>query len=73
MYWFRAKRYGLGWVPSCWQGWTVLALFVALVGAGPIFLPPNNFAAFLAYVALLSVLFIVVCWLKGEPLRWGGE
>ena len=72
MYWFRAKRYGWGWGwPSSWQGWIVLAAFIALLGAGAILLPPGkNLGAFLAYVALLSALLIVICWLKGEPPRW---
>src|SRR6266478_1870957 len=56
MYWFRAKRYGWGWGwPSSWQGWIVLAAFVALLGAGAIVLPPGgNLGAFLAYVLLLA-------------------
>jgi len=72
MYWFRAKRYGWGWGwPSSWQGWAVLAVFIALLGAGAILLPPDkNIATFLGYVALLSALLIVICWLKGEPPRW---
>jgi hypothetical protein len=72
MYWFRAKRYGWGWGwPSSWQGWAVLAVFIALLGAGAILLAPDkNIAAFLGYVALLSALLIVICWLKGELPRW---
>ena len=72
MYWFRAKRYGWGWGwPSSWQGWVVLAAFIALLGTGAILLPPaGNLGAFLGYVALLSALLIVICWLKGEPPRW---
>ena len=72
MYWFRAKRYGWGWGwPSSWQGWVVLAAFIALLGTGGILLPPaSNLGAFLGYVALLSALLIVICWLKGEPPRW---
>ncbi len=34
-YWFSAKRYGWGWgIPSSWQGWLVLAAFVALLVVG---------------------------------------
>jgi hypothetical protein len=31
-YWFRAKRYGWGWgLPAKWQGWLILAVYVALI------------------------------------------
>jgi hypothetical protein len=71
-YWFPAKRYGWGWgIPSTWQGWLVLAVFVALLVAGSFVFPPRaNLIAYLAYVIVLSVLLTGVCWLKGEPPRW---
>jgi hypothetical protein len=41
-YWFPAKRYGWGWgIPSSWQGWLVLTVFVALVVVGSFLFPPN--------------------------------
>lgn len=41
-YWFPAKRYGWGWgFPVTWQGWAVLAAFVALFGAGLLAFPPG--------------------------------
>ena len=71
-YWFPAKRYGWGWsIPQTWQGWVVLAVFTALLIAGTIVLTPaRQYALYLAYVVVLSTLLFVVCWLKGEPLRW---
>ena len=71
-YWFPAKTYGLGWgIPTCWQGWVVMAVFIALLGAGSLFfLPDNRVGWYLAYVAALCTLLVAVCWLKGEPLRW---
>ena len=69
-YWFRAKRHGWGWgLPLTWQGWMVLAVFFALLGAGMHFLPTNAFI-FFGYVALLSGVLVVICWIKGEPPRW---
>jgi hypothetical protein len=72
MYWFPAKRYGWGWgLPSSWQGWVVLAAFIALLGAGLLLFPPKtNLAAFVAYVLILSALLFGICWLRGEPPRW---
>ncbi|HEY7296592.1 MAG TPA: hypothetical protein VH684_01540 [Xanthobacteraceae bacterium] len=71
-YWFPAKRYGWGWgLPCRWQGWAVLLAFLALVVTGPLLFPPaKSLAAYVVYVALLSLLLIGVCWLTGEPPRW---
>jgi hypothetical protein len=71
-YWFPAKRFGWGWgFPVAWQGWAVLAAFIALVVGGVFIFPPRTaMIAFAAYVAALSILFIGICWLKGEPPRW---
>lgn len=74
-YWFPAKRYGWGWgLPATWEGWLVLAAYVALMAAGAFLFPPAKApAAFAACIAALSALFVGVCWLKGEPpgWRWG--
>jgi hypothetical protein len=71
-YWFRAKRYGWGWgLPLTWQGWVVLALFVALFVLGIILFPPQTqVVPFLAYALTISIVFMAICWLKGEPPRW---
>ena len=76
-YWFPAKRYGWGWgPPGMWQGWAVLTIFLCLVGAGGFVLLPSRGPLFYAaYVVLLSVALVAVCWMKGEPprWRWGGK
>ena len=76
-YWFPAKRYGWGWgFPRTWQGWLVTAGYVALVLAGIVVIEPSaRPGAFIAYVFVLTVLLIAVCWVKGEPprWRWGGR
>lgn len=71
-YWFRAKRYGWGWgLPTRWQGWAVLLVYFALIGATVHFAPPDHhLAAFFSLIALYSVVLVAVCWLKGEPPRW---
>jgi hypothetical protein len=76
-YWFPAKLYGWGWgLPITWQGWVVLLAFAGLLVAGILILPPRQSPArFIAYAVVLTVLFVGVCWWKGEPprWRWGGE
>jgi hypothetical protein len=71
-YWFSAKRYGWGWgLPSSWQGWLVLAVFlVSLVFGSFLFPPDTERGPYVAYVLVACGLLIVVCWLKGEPPRW---
>jgi hypothetical protein len=68
-YWFPAKRYGWGWgLPNVWQGWVVLAVFIALMIGGHAYLRHSVLA--LPYTVFLVVLLIATCWLKGEPPRW---
>lgn len=71
-YWFPAKRYGWGWgMPTVWQGWVVMVVFLVLLLAGGVrLLPAYGPMIYVGYVLLLSALLFVVCWLKGEPPRW---
>jgi hypothetical protein len=58
-FWFPAKRYGWGWGPPVrWQGWAVLVVYALLL------------TAFLLSSVVLTVLLLIVCWLKGERPRW---
>ncbi|MGE5169427.1 MAG: hypothetical protein ACM3JC_03540 [Rudaea sp.] len=76
-YWFPAKRYGYGWGPPLtWQGWAVLAVFVALVVAGIVLFPPRvRLLAFVVYEFVVTLGLIAVCYAKGEPpsWRWGDD
>ena len=57
-----------------WQGWVALALFLMLFMLGIFLFPPKTQPVpFLAYALTISVAFIAICWLKGEPpgWRWG--
>ncbi len=48
-----------------------MAAFTALLVSGAFLFPPGTeLGGFLLYVAVLCVLLIAVCWLKGEPPRW---
>jgi len=71
-YWFPAKRYGWGWgLPSAWQGWVVLiAYFVLVVGGIPLVQATHGDIAFVAYIVVLTVVLIAICWRTGEPPRW---
>src|ERR1700720_3484460 len=42
-YWFRAKRYGLGWgLPLVWQGWVFLLAWIVAVLVGHRLLVPGD-------------------------------
>jgi hypothetical protein len=73
-YWFKRKRYGWGWgLPVAWQGWVVLALFVAAISAASHLAPRHPVLFALAITASAAALLAVCLW-KGEPpkWRWGG-
>jgi len=72
-FWFPTKRYGWGWgLPVRWQGWLVIAAYLALLFAGVYYFRPRPAVpGFALYVALLTAALIVIVALKGErPLRW---
>jgi len=71
-YWFPAKKYGWGLgFPSAWQGWVTLAIYIgSIVLNAHIFPPEGKLASFLFVTITLSALFILICWIKGEPTSW---
>jgi len=71
-YWFPAKRYGWGWgFPSTWQGWGVLVLYLgSLLLIAYVFPPDDKTTSFVLATLAVSLLLLVVCWIKGEPPAW---
>lgn len=71
-YWFPAKRYGWGWgVPVTWQGWLVLVAYLLAMVAGALALnPARTPLGFLVLTTVATAIFILVCYLTGEPPRW---
>jgi hypothetical protein len=76
-YWFPAKRYGWGWgPPATWQGWVVLAGYIAAVMSITVFLSPDRHPLlFPIGLASVTCVLIGICLRKGEPpsWRWGGK
>ena len=78
-YWFKRKIFGWGWVPAKWQGWSVILIYVGLILA-LIFsreksIPGNpdsgsNFLIFALPIIILTIIFLVILYQKGEPTKW---
>ncbi len=68
-YWFRAKRYGLGWgLPCSWQGWLFFLGWLAVLMTVTLGLMPKRPFLFALVLGLMTLIFVLVCYIKGEPL-----
>lgn len=72
--WFAAKESGFGWgIPAAWQGWVTVAMWSLLLGGGLgllLRLGPVGMALSVVYLMLMVAVLLVVCYVKGETLRW---
>ncbi len=74
--WFKAKRYGWGWTPATWQGWLILAAFVAVVVYDFLRVDAASHSVSDTLInwvpdALgLTLILIVICSMTGERPRW---
>lgn len=66
-YWFKRRRYGIGWMPVTWQGWMVTIDFILFAGLATWFFPPN---IFLPVIGVLALGLIGVCLVKGPTPHW---
>jgi hypothetical protein len=76
--WFKAKTYGLGWVPATWEGWLATAIYVAAFALWLVYVvkAPAHERLGLAEIApllLLTAGYIALSWLKGDKPRWRWE
>jgi len=72
--WFAPKRYGYGaGLPIAWQGWALLAAYLALVGAVIFFLDrwPAAAAGLILALSLLLMLISARTTRGGWRWRWG--
>ena len=72
--WFVPKRYGYGATPVRWQGWALVAAYIAaMLGIGSSELP---LVALVTLLAAATVIFTVIAIHKtqgGWRWRWGGR
>ena len=71
-YWFRAKRYGLGWgLPCSWQGWVFFLFWLAVLAIAAANLMPRRPLVFTLVLTGMTLILVLVCYIKGEPLPGG--
>jgi hypothetical protein len=75
-YWFKAKSFGWGWVPVRWQGWLVIAIFVAYIFLSSFKLTDKSepgsadLVLFFVNIIISVSILIFICYKTGEKPRW---
>lgn len=74
-YWFKRKLYGFGWVPATKKGWGVLVVYGLFVVGFSLWAEKNVPDAqvvshVIGPILLATVVFLVIAYLTGEPLKW---
>jgi hypothetical protein len=67
-YWFAPKRLGIGYAPSSWQGWALLAAYASLMFAAPKLLPEGGHSRIATMVALTTI-FLITAFSKTNTSR----
>jgi len=74
--WFAAKKYGWGWYPSTWQGWSILGIYSGFLVYRAYVLDPmfdtttSYLFRFFFEMGFATVILIAICYLTGEKPRW---
>lgn len=76
-YWFKARKYGIGWVPATKEGWLVVLTYLGFVAASFIGISFDLHALreeikleLIPSIGFPTVILLVTVFLKGEPLHW---
>ncbi len=74
--WFRRKTYGWGWTPCTWQGWFILAVYVAIIVRifrgidAQSHSGSDTLYVFLVPCIISTIVLIIICRIFGEKPRW---
>lgn len=70
--WFKQKEYGYGWVPSSWEGWLVIVVYVAVLVwiTNSIDDISSSWLYLLLKVVVLTLTLLAICYTKGEKPAW---
>lgn len=74
-YWFRRKLFGWGWTPATREGWFIIVGYLLLVigilrVARLTTLAGERLDGAVLAVLAVTVILIVICYVKGERPRW---
>lgn len=67
-YWFAPKRLGIGYSPSTWQGWALVAVYGALMFSVPRFLRADGNARIGAMIGL-TIAFLALAFSKTDTSK----
>ncbi len=71
-YWFKRKRFGIGWSPRTWEGWAATGAFVLLQSVAPTILKRLSGLESARFVGTarfgLAAGFVAFVAITGEPL-----
>ena len=76
-YWSKRKRYGWGWTPVTWQGWTMVFVWLIIVlgssfilsGSAKNEMSPEGWV-YLSIVFLSTIPLILLSYKTGPKPRW---
>ena len=82
-YWFSSKKYalpagrqGYGWTPATLEGWTATLIYVFIAVYAFVEVHKDyptvkqNIIAAMPTFIFATVIFLLICYKKGEPLKW---
>lgn len=75
-YWFKNKRFGIGWTPATWEGWLCIGVFILWVIGIMLRFETLGFSESatleqFVYPVFFGVFVLIVVSAKtGEPLQW---
>ena len=69
--WFKAIKYGWGWTPSTWEGWSVIGIYLAFVlfyiySVESVSIIGSLESSFMPILIIATFILIVICYIKGE-------
>ncbi|MCE9586563.1 hypothetical protein K8R04_04600 [Candidatus Uhrbacteria bacterium] len=74
--WFKAKNYGYGWYPATWQGWLIMAIWLALLLLNLYRIDSVSHSSsdtlinFVPQSLILTLILVAVSYWAGEKPRW---
>jgi len=76
-YWFKRRRFGWGWVPVTWQGFSVIAVGLLVVLTATFQLPPkptqptlSQLMTFFGIIVAVILCFLIIAYRKGPKPHW---